>query len=133
MSDNALDGGDYFSWSMYQWWGAGNGWMPIQIGSNDNKTTTLRVVGDQLSAWSSIISYSNIPFFTYSSALTTDAGWDRDKWKPSNNPGLNVLKVSGSGTGTLNIDSSGYNRSIDRKSTRLNSSHIPLSRMPSSA
>ena len=27
----------------------------------------------------------------------------------------------------------GYNESLDRKSTRLNSSHLPTSRMPSSA
>ena len=31
------------------------------------------------------------------------------------------------------VDADGYNNELDRKSTRLNSSHIPLSRMPSSA
>ena len=30
-------------------------------------------------------------------------------------------------------DGAGYQETLDRKSTRLNSSHIPLSRMPSSA
>ena len=33
----------------------------------------------------------------------------------------------------LKVSEYGLNKYIDRKSTRLNSSHIPLSRMPSSA
>ena len=36
--------------------------------------------------------------------------------------------------GTCHVDHEGFDlNEIDRKSTRLNSSHIPLSRMPSSA
>ena len=33
----------------------------------------------------------------------------------------------------LNYSGESYGMTLDRKSTRLNSSHIPLSRMPSSA
>ena len=35
--------------------------------------------------------------------------------------------------GALSLDESSQSQTVDRKSTRLNSSHIPLSRMPSSA
>ena len=37
------------------------------------------------------------------------------------------------GLAQITVGQNGYQRGLDRKSTRLNSSHIPLSRMPSSA
>ena len=51
----------------------------------------------------------------------------RKSTKISGDAAIAVLLVSGFGMGVLLISAT------DRKSTRLNSSHIPLSRMPSSA
>ena len=45
--------------------------------------------------------------------------------------GHRVIAIDQRGHGLSSKPESGYD--IDRKSTRLNSSHIPLSRMPSSA
>ena len=42
------------------------------------------------------------------------------------------LKIANEG-GSFDEENSGWIGKLDRKSTRLNSSHIPLSRMPSSA
>ncbi len=44
-----------------------------------------------------------------------------------------IVKVSGKVYGSDYISKTGKIEIIDRKSTRLNSSHLPTSRMPSSA
>ena len=51
------------------------------------------------------------------------------------NPAAEKLSVSSSATGEVMVDSQKicYNVPLDRKSTRLNSSHKVQSRMPSSA
>ena len=57
------------------------------------------------------------------------AGWTRN--------GSNVVSgITATGGTVTTITDGGYTwtlHTLDRKSTRLNSSHIPLSRMPSSA
>ena len=62
------------------------------------------------------------------SIITTGSGY-------VSNPNVSITGGGGSGaTATATIDRGSINSIIlDRKSTRLNSSHIPLSRMPSSA
>ena len=49
------------------------------------------------------------------------------------NPQGLTINLNGTGPVAVSFDPAGLNTGADRKSTRLNSSHIPLSRMPSSA
>ena len=53
-----------------------------------------------------------------------------DNWRSSQNRGPRFVKIGGRVLYPV-AEVEAYER--DRKSTRLNSSHIPLSRMPSSA
>ena len=59
-------------------------------------------------------------------SLLTSVFWPAWEWGPKNMPHLRYLCASHS-------QDLAIRNSTDRKSTRLNSSHIPLSRMPSSA
>ena len=51
-----------------------------------------------------------------------------DSWKELKKGDVDLVHLFGANIGSYHLA-----REIDRKSTRLNSSHIPLSRMPSSA
>ena len=76
-------------------------------------------------------------FLTYEKRVHPYSGLDPDTWKEF----LFNIKTFEHLLGTASIDKAAgalYGaleniRNLDRKSTRLNSSHIPLSRMPSSA
>ena len=65
---------------------------------------------------------------THVRSLAIDA---HDNLVVGTDPGGLILRISPAGKGFVLYQSA--KREIDRKSTRLNSSHIPLSRMPSSA
>ena len=58
--------------------------------------------------------------------------WGVDDGSPSEDVSIAMLEAAAA-AGTTDIVASPHADEKDRKSTRLNSSHIPLSRMPSSA
>ena len=114
MNDNAMDGGDYFQWTMGQWTAPGMGWAPIQIGSNSGKQETLRFTGDQSLFWSNLSTPVNTPFFTTIYSDYYNADYAVTKWTPSNDLNINVKRFeSNSGSSaTFNIDISGYTSTV---------------------
>ena len=107
--------------------GAVTGYQSFSAIGNGN-TTYYCIAGQGTTEW-------EVGIGTYTSAGTT---LSRDTVLSSSNSGSKVVFSAGtkdvfvtypSGK-SINQDASG---NTDRKSTRLNSSHIPLSRMPSSA
>ena len=78
--------------------------------------------------------------FAYFSDFTTTNEWDPNTVKTTKLSGDGGVGTKYSNTSAFNGRESSlvyevieYRANSDRKSTRLNSSHIPLSRMPSSA
>ena len=114
MNDNAMDGGDYFQWTMGQWTAPGMGWAPIQLGNNSGKQETLRFTGDQSLFWSNLSTPVNTPFFTTIYSDYYNANYEVTKWTPSNDLNVNVKRFeSNSGSSaTFNIDVSGYTSTI---------------------
>jgi len=109
MSDNALDGGDYFQWNMSQWAAPGYGWAPIQLGSNSGKNQTLRFIGEQSVFWSHLSTPENSAFYTYLGNNNASADYEVTKWTAANDTTIDVKRFESTGsTATLNVDLSGY-------------------------
>ncbi|NDB59981.1 hypothetical protein EB001_16260 [bacterium] len=109
MSDNALDGGDYFQWTMAQWTALGMGWMPIQLGSSGGKSQTLRFTGEQSTFYSNLLVPLNSPFYTYLGDNYASSNYEVNKWIPSNSTSINLRRFESTGSSaTFNVDLSGY-------------------------
>ena len=94
------DGPDAFHFVMPDWQNPSSGWKPFKFAA-----FTTQVVGKDTNFWSSFSMPSSTPYYTTNPESVANS---QIKWDPYTSTSYNLLRDSGTGTGNLNVDVTGY-------------------------